>query len=204
VTERYRPFESVLVANRGEIAVRVLRAAKVAGLRAIAVASEPDADALHALTGDTCVEIGPGPAKESYLNAERVLAAARETGAEAVHPGYGFFAENADFARQVEAAGLVWIGPPPDVIERLGDKLQAKALARDAGVPVVPGFEGDARDRDAVKAAADEVGFPLLVKAAAGGGGRGMRVVRSADSSNASSRRRGTSRCRYSRTRTAT
>ncbi len=176
-TPPYRPFESVLVANRGEIALRVIRGIKAAGLRAVAIASEADATAPHALAADTCVIIGPGPAKESYLVAPRVLAAARETGCQAIHPGYGFFAENADFARQAIAAGLVWIGPPPEVIDRLGDKLAAKALAREAGVPIAPGYEGAAEDTEVLMRAADGIGFPLLVKAAAGGGGRGMRSV---------------------------
>ncbi len=176
----FRPFASVLVANRGEIAVRVLHAAREAGLRSIAVASEPDRFALHAMSADIAVVLGEGPASESYLDMDRVLAAARDTGAEAIHPGYGFLAESAEFARRVAAEGLVWIGPPPDVIEALGDKVRAKVLARAAGVPVCPGFEGDVSDAAAVQAAAAEIGFPLLVKAAAGGGGRGMRIVREA------------------------
>ena len=174
----YRPFASVLVANRGEIAVRVLRGVREAGLRSIAVASEPDRLALHSLTADTCAVLGEGPAAESYLNADRLLAAARDAGAEAVHPGYGFFAESAAFARRVLEQGLVWIGPAPEVIEALGDKVRAKDLARRAGVPVCPGYDGDVADAAAVQAAAAEIGFPLLVKAAAGGGGRGMRIVR--------------------------
>ncbi len=173
----HRPFSSVLVANRGEIAVRVLRAAREAGLRSIAVASEPDRLALHSLTADMCAVIGDGPAAESYLDMDRVLAAARDAGAEAIHPGYGFLAESAAFARRVQEQGLVWIGPSPEVIEALGDKVRAKALARAAGVPVCPGYEGDVSDAAAVLAAATQIGFPLLVKAAAGGGGRGMRIV---------------------------
>jgi len=181
-TSAYRPFRSVLVANRGEIAVRVLRAARLAGLEAVAIASEPDRTALHALEADRCEVIGAGPVAESYLDAGKVLAAAARTGADALHPGYGFFAENADFARQVLDAGLVWIGPPPDVITRLGDKVEAKALARAAGVPVLPGYEGALDDPETALAEAERIGYPLLVKAAAGGGGRGMRVVRDAAS----------------------
>jgi acetyl/propionyl-CoA carboxylase alpha subunit len=176
--DNHRPFSSVLVANRGEIAVRVLRGVREAGLRTIAVASEPDRLALHSVTADTCAVLGDGPAAESYLNADRVLAAARDSGAEAIHPGYGFFAESAEFARRVQEMGLVWIGPDPEVIEALGNKVSAKALARRAGVPVCPGFEGDVADTAAVERAAADIGFPLLVKAAAGGGGRGMRIVR--------------------------
>jgi len=173
-----RPFRRLLVANRGEIAVRILTAARHAGLETVAVASEPDRSALHALSADRCVVLGEGPVAQSYLDADKVLAAAVRTGAEAVHPGYGFFAENADFARRVIAAGLIWIGPPPGVISALGDKVRAKELARAAGVPVLPGYEGPVDDPETVAAAASKVGFPLLIKAAAGGGGRGMRVVR--------------------------
>ncbi len=176
----HRPFRSVLVANRGEIAVRVLRGVREAGLEAIAVASEPDRYAAHVHAADRAVVLGEGPASDSYLNVDKLLAAARDTGAEAIHPGYGFLSESAAFARRVQEAGLVWIGPAPDVIDALGDKVRAKATARAAGVPVCPGYEGDVGDAAAVARAADEVGYPLLVKAAAGGGGRGMRIVRSA------------------------
>ena len=175
--ERYRPFTTVLVANRGEIAVRIFRACRELGLRTVAIASEPDRHAVHALAADHCVVIGDGPAADSYLNAAKVIAAAKEAGADAIHPGYGFFAESAAFARQVWAAGLVWIGPPPEVIEVLGDKVRAKETARAAGVPTSPSFEGDVSDTAAVTKAAEAIGWPILVKAAAGGGGRGMRVV---------------------------
>jgi acetyl/propionyl-CoA carboxylase alpha subunit len=180
VSAHYRPFSTVLVANRGEIAVRVLRGIREAGLRSVAVASEPDRLALHTVTADHCAVLGEGPAADSYLNADKVLAAARDSGADAIHPGYGFFAESAAFARRVQEQGLVWIGPAPDVIEALGDKVSAKEIARRAGVPVCPGYEGDVADTAAVQEAAEEIGFPLLVKAAAGGGGRGMRIVREA------------------------
>jgi len=180
MSELYRPFASVLVANRGEIAVRIIRAVREAGLRSIAVASEVDRTAPHALLADTTAVIGPGPARESYLDIDRVLAAARDTGAEAIHPGYGFLAESAEFARRVQEQGLVWIGPPPDVIDALGDKVRAKETASAAGVAVLGGYTGEFSDPHAVRDAAKRLGFPLLVKAAAGGGGRGMRVVRTA------------------------
>ncbi len=178
MTEAYRPFASVLIANRGEIAVRVIRAIREAGLRSIAVASEADRAAPHALLADTTAVIGPGPARESYLDMDRVLAAARDTGAEAIHPGYGFLAESAEFARRVQEQGLVWIGPPPDVIDALGDKVRAKETAKAAGVAILGGYTGDFSDPRVVRDAAEKLGFPLLVKAAAGGGGRGMRIVR--------------------------
>src|ERR1700754_5157170 len=136
-------FKSVLVANRGEIARRVFRTAKRMGLRTVAVYSEADADALHAREADDAVLIGPAPARESYLVAEKVLAAAKATGAEAIHPGYGFLSENADFAEAVAKAGLIWIGPPPSAIRAMGLKDSAKKLMMDAGVPVTPGYLGD-------------------------------------------------------------
>ena len=173
----YRPFRRVLIANRGEIAVRIVRACREMGLETVAVASEPDRAAPHAMAADRCVVLGAGPASESYLDAGKVLAAARESGADAVHPGYGFFSERAEFAQRVVDAGLVWIGPPPAVIDRLGDKVQAKDLARRAGVPTGASYEGEVTDHDAVLRAADAIGWPVLVKAAAGGGGRGMRIV---------------------------
>ncbi len=177
-----RTFKSVLVANRGEIAVRVLREARAAGMRAIAVYSDADDGALHVREADEAVRLGPAPAAQSYLNIEAILAAAKTTGAEAIHPGYGFLSENAGFARAVIEAGLVWIGPPPDAIEAMGDKARAKALMIKAGVPCVPGWQGaegdKAQDDAALKGEADKIGYPLLIKAVAGGGGRGMRVVR--------------------------
>ena len=174
----YRPFHSVLIANRGEIAVRLIRCFREASIRTIAVASEPDRYAPHALAADQCAVLGEGPAADSYLHADKVLAAAHHAKAEAIHPGYGFFAENPTFARRVLGEGLVWIGPPPDVMEALGDKVNAKALARRANVPVAPGYEGELGDFGTTEREAARVGFPLLVKAAAGGGGRGMRIVR--------------------------
>jgi acetyl/propionyl-CoA carboxylase alpha subunit len=181
------PYRRVLIANRGEIAVRILRACRDLGLETVAVYSDADARAAHVRLADQAARIGPPPPTASYLNIDAILAAATATGADAVHPGYGFLAERAEFARRVLAAGMVFIGPSPDAIEALGDKLRARRLARDAGVPVVPGtLKPAAIERpDAVQGLVDEaeaIGFPLLVKAAAGGGGRGMRrVTRSED-----------------------
>jgi acetyl/propionyl-CoA carboxylase alpha subunit len=166
----------LLVANRGEIARRVIRSARALGLETVAVHSEADASAAHVADADAAVAIGPAPARQSYLDAARLLAAAAETGADAVHPGYGFLSENSGFAAAVEAAGLTWVGPAPETIRDMGDKARARALAEAAGVPVVPG-SGPLGEGDDPAAAAVAVGFPLLVKAAAGGGGIGMRRV---------------------------
>ena len=170
-------FKSVLVANRGEIACRVFRTARRMGLRTIAVYSEADADALHVRMADEAVLIGPAPARESYLDAGKVLAAAKQTGAEAIHPGYGFLSENADFAEAVMAAGLVWIGPPPAAIRAMGLKDAAKALMIEAGVPVTPGYLGDDQSAERLRKEADAIGYPVLIKAVAGGGGKGMKKV---------------------------
>ncbi len=169
----------LLIANRGEIAVRIIRAGRELGLSTVAVYSEADAGALHVRLADEAVLIGPPAARDSYLRAEPLIAAAHAAGADAVHPGYGFLAENADFAAAVQAAGLVFVGPPPAAIRALGDKTNARALMQAAGVPVVPGYQAGGDDA-AYAAAAAEIGYPVLVKAAAGGGGRGMRVVRAA------------------------
>ncbi|MFD5479068.1 acetyl/propionyl/methylcrotonyl-CoA carboxylase subunit alpha [Streptomyces hawaiiensis] len=166
-------FETVLVANRGEIAVRVIRTLRSMGVRSVAVFSDADADARHVREADTAVRIGPPPASESYLSVERLLQAAARTGAQAVHPGYGFLAENAAFARACAEAGLVFIGPPADAIALMGDKIRAKETVREAGVPVVPG----GRDPELADAAR-ELGAPVLLKPSAGGGGKGMRLVR--------------------------
>ena len=170
-------FKSVLVANRGEIACRVFRTARRLGLRTIAVYSEADADALHVREADEAVLIGPAPARESYLDGAKVLAAARATGAEAIHPGYGFLSENADFAEAVMAAGLVWIGPPPAAIRAMGLKDAAKALMIEAGVPVTPGYLGEDQSLERLQKEADAIGYPVLIKAVAGGGGKGMKKV---------------------------
>jgi acetyl-CoA carboxylase biotin carboxylase subunit len=169
-------FQRVLVANRGEIAVRVIRALHELGMEAVAVYSTADADALHVRLADRAVRIGPPPANRSYLSIPTIVAAATTTGCDAVHPGYGFLSENDDFVRACEDNDLVFVGPPADVMAKMGDKAQAKAEMRAAGVPLVPGTEGTATLEQA-RAAADEFGFPVLLKAAAGGGGRGMRLV---------------------------
>jgi acetyl-CoA carboxylase, biotin carboxylase subunit len=169
-------FQRVLVANRGEIAVRVIRALHELGIEAVAVYSTADADALHVRLADRAVRIGPPAASESYLRIPTIVAAATTTGCDAVHPGYGFLSENAEFVRACEDNDLVFVGPPAEVMERMGDKAQAKAEMRAAGVPLVPGTEGTATLEEA-RAAAEHFGFPVLLKAAAGGGGRGMRLV---------------------------
>ncbi|TCK22429.1 acetyl/propionyl/methylcrotonyl-CoA carboxylase subunit alpha [Pseudonocardia endophytica] len=170
---------SVLIANRGEIAVRIVRACRDQGVRTIAVYSDADADALHVRLADEAHRIGPAPARESYLSVDAVLCAAAASGADAVHPGYGLLSENAAFAAAVVDAGLTWIGPAPDVIARMGDKVAALETARAAQVPVLPGSDGTVEAGPRAARMASEIGFPLVVKAAFGGGGRGMRVVRS-------------------------
>jgi acetyl-CoA/propionyl-CoA carboxylase biotin carboxyl carrier protein len=170
-------FGTVLVANRGEIAVRVLRTLRAMGIRSVAVYSDADAGALHTRLADVAVPLGPAPAAQSYLSIERVLDAAVRTGAQAVHPGYGFLSENVEFARACADAGIVFIGPPVAAIEAMGDKIRAKQTVRAAGVPVVPGRTEPGMDDAAVAAAAVEAGFPVLLKPSAGGGGKGMRIV---------------------------
>ena len=169
-------FSRVLVANRGEIAVRVVRALHELGAEAVAVYSTADRDALHVELADVAVCIGPPTAAESYLHVGNVVAAAETTGCEAVHPGYGFLAENSSFARACEEAGLAFVGPPADVLERMGDKVRAKEAMREAGVPLVPGSDGQG-SLDDVRRAARDTGFPIFLKASAGGGGKGMRLV---------------------------
>ena len=170
-------FQTVLIANRGEIACRVIRTARAMGIRTVAVYSEADRGALHVAMADAAYPIGPAPARESYLRADRILDAARRSGAQAVHPGYGFLSENAGFADACAQAGLVFIGPPPAAIRAMGGKSAAKALMERAGVPVVPGYHGEAQDAATLAAEAARAGYPVLVKASAGGGGKGMRVV---------------------------
>jgi acetyl-CoA/propionyl-CoA carboxylase biotin carboxyl carrier protein len=172
-----RQFDTVLVANRGEIAVRVIRTLRRMGIRSVAVHSDADAGARHVRAADTAVHIGPSSAAESYLSVERILDAARETGAQAVHPGYGFLAENAAFARACERSGVVFIGPSPSAIESMGDKIRAKATVGSAGVPVVPGSGEPAMSDEDVRDAVLELGLPVLLKPSAGGGGKGMRLV---------------------------
>jgi 3-methylcrotonyl-CoA carboxylase alpha subunit len=176
-----RAIDKVLIANRGEIALRVMRTCRAMGIATVAVCSDADADAPFVRFADEAVRIGAPPARESYLVVNALLEAARVTGADAIHPGYGFLSENARFAEAVIDAGLIFIGPPPEVIAKLGSKQEARRLARQAGVPVVPGYDGDDGSAAALAAAARELGFPLLVKASAGGGGKGMRIVHHED-----------------------
>ncbi len=176
----YRRFHTLLIANRGEIACRVIRTARAMGLRSVAVHSEADRGAMHVAEADEAVLLGPARARDSYLNIERVIEAARQSGAEAVHPGYGFLSENAGFAQACVDAGLVFVGPTADMMIAMGSKSGSKALMEKAGVPLVPGYHGEAQDEAILAAAADKIGFPVLVKASAGGGGRGMRIVRAA------------------------
>ena len=171
------PFQKVLVANRGEIAVRVIRACRELGIQAVAVYSDVDRNALHVRYADEAYLLGPAPARESYLNIERILEVARKSGAQAVHPGYGFLSENAEFARACAKAGIVFIGPKPDTIESMGDKVIARQKMQAAGVPLVPGTVEKLTDEEAASFAR-EIGFPVMVKATAGGGGKGMRLVR--------------------------
>lgn len=173
-----RPMHRVLVANRGEIALRIIRACHDEGLLAIAVYSDADRHAPYVRAADVAVRLGPAPASESYLRQELLLEAARTSGADAIHPGYGFFSERAPFARAVEEAGLIWIGPPSSAIEAMGDKTAARRLMQAAGVPIVPGAVAAVDDPTEAAAMAASIGYPVLVKAAAGGGGKGMRVVR--------------------------
>jgi 3-methylcrotonyl-CoA carboxylase alpha subunit len=174
-------FGKILIANRGEIACRVIRTARRLGIRTVAVYSEADAGALHVAMADEAYAIGPPPARESYLSIPRLIDAARRAGADAVHPGYGFLSENADFPEACEAAGIVFIGPPASAIRAMGSKAAAKTLMEKAGVLTVPGYHGDAQDEKRLAAEAKRIGYPVLIKASAGGGGRGMRVVETAD-----------------------
>ena len=219
-------FKKVLIANRGEIAVRVMRTLREMGIASVAIYSDADADALHVQYADEAVHVGPAASAESYLRIDRVLEACRQTGAEAVHPGYGFLSENTDFAKACEDAGIVFIGPPASAILAMGEKTQARRLMIEAGVPVVPGAEYAIPTAAEAKVLALEMGFPVLVKAAAGGGGKGMRRVDDPDeferafagaqrealaafgngdvTSRSGSCSRSTSRSRCSRTNTAT
>ena len=170
-------FGSVLIANRGEIAVRIARTAKRLGMRVIAVYSEADAAALHVRVADEAYLIGPPPARESYLVIDKIIEAASLAHADCIHPGYGFLSENPQFAEACAAAGIVFVGPPPSAIRAMGLKDQAKALMEKAGVPVVPGYHGELQDPKFLKEKAYQIGYPVLIKAVAGGGGKGMRRV---------------------------
>ncbi|MEL7682571.1 acetyl/propionyl/methylcrotonyl-CoA carboxylase subunit alpha [Citromicrobium bathyomarinum] len=170
-------IQKLLIANRGEIACRIIRTAREMGIATVAVYSDADAKALHVRSADEAVHIGPSPAAESYLVGEKIIAAAKQTGAQAIHPGYGFLSENADFAQAVKDAGLIWVGAPPSSIRAMGLKDAAKKLMREAGVPVTPGYDGDDQSPERLKQEADAIGYPVLIKAVAGGGGKGMRKV---------------------------
>src|SRR6201996_2219545 len=181
VADSVRVFDKLLVANRGEIAVRIIRAAKELDLRTVAVFSDADKDSLAVCLADEAVHIGPSPAGKSYLNIDAIIAAAQQSGAGAIHPGYGFLSENARFVDAVTAAGLVFVGPSADTIRTMGDKAAARAAAQAAGVPVVPGSEGRVADIDEALKLAREIGFPVMIKASAGGGGRGIRIAETAE-----------------------
>ncbi|HEY8431576.1 MAG TPA: biotin carboxylase N-terminal domain-containing protein, partial [Sandaracinaceae bacterium] len=174
----YRPIEKLVIANRGEIAERIRRTCESLGIATVAVFSDADADAPYVRRADEAVRLGPAPSRDSYLRIDRLLEAARRTGADAIHPGFGFLAENAEFAQAVRDAGLVFVGPSASAIRAMGGKREAKRIAEEAGVPVIPGYHGDAQDAATLVERAREIGFPLLVKASAGGGGKGMRIVR--------------------------
>jgi len=174
-------FKKVLIANRGEIALRIMRACQSLGIRSVAVYSEADIHSVHALRAEEAVCVGPAPSLQSYLNIERMIDVARRTGADAIHPGYGFLSENAEFAQACQSAGITFIGPSVDSIRRMGSKAIAKKLAIDNGVPVVPGYEGENQSAEILGASALAIGLPVLIKASAGGGGRGMRIVRTPD-----------------------
>src|SRR6516164_6816292 len=186
MTEQFGPcrnpqavFKKILIANRGEIACRIIRTAKRIGIATVAVYSEADADALHVRQADEAVPIGPAPSTESYLKIERIVEACRTTGAEAVHPGYGFLSENPVFARALAEAGVTFIGPGPEAIAAMGDKIESKKLARAAGVSSVPGRLEVIPDAEAAVGIARDIGYPVMIKASAGGGGKGMRTAAS-------------------------
>ncbi|WP_309711266.1 biotin carboxylase N-terminal domain-containing protein, partial [Armatimonas sp.] len=177
MSDRIIEMKRLLIANRGEIAVRIIRACRERGISTVAVYSDADRDAPHVALADLSVCLGPGPATESYLRAAAILDIAKAHGADAIHPGYGFLSENAVFADACAAAGIVFVGPPGAVIRALGDKIGAKRTMAAAGVPVVPGYNGDNQDDTVLRDEAEKIGTPLLIKASAGGGGRGMRRV---------------------------
>ena len=174
-------FKKVLIANRGEIAIRVTRACRELGISSVAVFSDADRDSLHVFLADEAYNIGKAPSKESYLNSEKVLEVAKQAGVDAIHPGYGFLSENSNFARACKKSGIVFIGPTPENIEAMGDKLSAKALMKKAKVPTVPGSDGPVESAEEAIQTAEKIGYPIIIKASAGGGGKGMRVVRKKD-----------------------
>ncbi|MCB1440977.1 MAG: ATP-grasp domain-containing protein, partial [Nitratireductor sp.] len=170
-------FKKILIANRGEIACRVIKTARKMGIKTVAVYSDADRDALHVKMADEAVHIGPPPAAESYIVIDKIMDAVRQTGAEAVHPGYGFLSERAEFAEALDKAGVAFIGPPVGAIEAMGDKITSKKLAAEAGVSTVPGYMGLIADADEAVKIAGEIGYPVMIKASAGGGGKGMRIA---------------------------
>ena len=176
-----KKITKLLVANRGEIALRVLRSAKEMGIATVAIYSEADRNALHVRYADEAVCVGPPASKDSYLRGDKILAVCKELGVDAIHPGYGFLSENAGFARAVREAGLIFVGPSPEAMEMMGDKLSAKQAVKAYNIPLVPGTDEAISDVPAAKLIAREVGFPILIKASAGGGGKGMRLVHDAD-----------------------
>ncbi len=171
-------FKKVLIANRGEIAIRVTRACRELGIQTVAVFSDADRESLHVFLADEAYNIGPAPSIESYLRGDKILAIAKKCGVDAIHPGYGFLSENADFARQCKEAGITFIGPTPENMDSMGDKLSAKALMKKAKVPTVPGSDGSVETVEEATKVIKEIGLPVIIKASAGGGGKGMRVVR--------------------------
>ena len=181
MTEQPRPFDTLLIANRGEIAVRVIRGAQDLGIKTVAVYSEADRSARHVRMADQSVLIGGPTPAESYLSIESVLKAAKESGADAIHPGYGFLSENTDFARACRENGIIFVGPSPEAIELMGDKIESRRTMQQAGVPIIPGAIDPLTDPDDARRTADEIGYPVVIKAAAGGGGRGIRIVESPD-----------------------
>src|SRR2546428_2015786 len=174
-------FHKILIANRGEIALRIVRSCREMGIRSVVAHSTADADSLPVRLADESICVGPADARQSYLNIPGIISAAEVTDSEAIHPGYGFLAENPAFADICQACGLTFIGPPADAIRLMGDKAQARLAAKKAGAPVVPGSDGPLKDLEEVREVADQIGYPIILKASAGGGGRGMRIVRDAD-----------------------
>ena len=170
-------FKKILIANRGEIACRVIKTARKMGIKTVAIYSDADRQALHVQMADEAVHIGPPPANQSYIVIDKVMQAIKDTGAEAVHPGYGFLSENAKFAEALEDAGVAFIGPPKGAIESMGDKITSKKIAQEAGVSTVPGYMGLIEDAEEAVKISNEIGYPVMIKASAGGGGKGMRIA---------------------------